>query len=144
MNLNQISPVGKHRQNTGLHLTQWVPITLVLALATVLCFYRINGEGLWLDELTSIRDAQELPMQIANNLVRPLYYILLMFWMKFGSSDAWLRSLSVIFALLAVFLLYRLGRRLFGETEGLIAATLMSLSPLFLNHGQAMNGKLIL
>ncbi|MBE9069912.1 glycosyltransferase family 39 protein [Leptolyngbya cf. ectocarpi LEGE 11479] len=137
MNLNQMSPVGKQRQNSGLQIAQWLPITLVLILATVLCFYRINGEGLWLDELTSIRDAQVLPTQsIANNLVRPLYYILLMVWMKFGSSDAWLRSLSVIFALIAVFLLYRLGRRLFGETEGLIAATLMSLSPLFLNHAQ--------
>lgn len=136
MNFNQISSVGKHRQNSELQIAQWLPITCVLMLATALCFYRIDGEGLWLDELTSIRDAQVLPAQIANNLVRPLYYILLMVWMKLGDGDIWLRSLSVLFALAAVFLVYRLGRRLLGEAEGLIGATLMSLSPLFLNHAQ--------
>ena len=136
MTLNQIGSAGKHHQNVKVHLAQWLPITLVLALTTGLCFFQINGEGLWLDELTSIRDAQEILPKLAQSLVRPLYYLLLLVWMKFGSSDAWLRSLSVIFAIAAVFLLYRLGRRLLGEKEGLIAATLMALSPLFLNHAQ--------
>jgi len=132
MDLNQaIISIGKRRHNAGLELTQWVPIAFVLSFATILCFYRINAEGLWLDEFSSIRDAKHIP-----SLLRPLYYVLLKFWMKLGNSDTWLRSLSVIFALLAVFLVYRLGRRLLGEAEGLIAATLMSLSPLFLNHAQ--------
>lgn len=133
MNSNQISPVDKQPQNIRLSLSQWLPITLVITLATVLCFYRINDEGLWIDELTSIKDAQEPVWRFS---VRPLYYILLRLWMSFGSSDAWLRSLSVIFAIATTFLVYRLGRRLLGETEGLIAATLMPLSPLFINHAQ--------
>lgn len=134
MNLNPLNPIGKHYQNTESY--QWLPITSILILSTVLYFYRINGEGLWLDELTSIQDAQNPATLYSKNLLRPLYYVLLSIWMLFGKSDTWLRSLSVIFAIATIFLLYRLGRKLLGETEGLIAATLMSLSPLFINHAQ--------
>jgi uncharacterized membrane protein len=56
--------------------------------------------------------------------------------MQFGSSDAWLRSLSVIFALISVYLIYRLGQRLLTAREGLIAALLLTVSPLFINHAQ--------
>lgn len=133
MTLDQISP---RYQNTRLHLQSWLPITLVLMLATTLYFYRINAEGLWLDELTSIQDSQLSDIQAGKNLLRPLYYILLMVWMQFGRSDAWLRSLSVIFAIAAIFLLYRLGCRLLGKTEGVVAATLLAVSPLFINHAQ--------
>ena len=136
MNLNQVAPIGKHSRSIRYHLYQWLPITLLITLSAVLYFYRINDEGLWIDELTSIEDAQASFAQLTSNLVRPLYYILLRVWMNFGNSDAWLRSLSVIFAIAAIFLLYRLGRRLFGEQEGLIAASMMALSPLFINHAQ--------
>ena len=136
MNLNQISPAGNHSGNIRLRLYQWLPITLVITLATVLCFYRINAEGLWIDELTSVEDAQGSFAQLRKNLVRPLYYILLRIWMYLGHNDAWLRSLSVVFAIAAVFLVYRLGLRLLGRAEGLVAATLMTLSPLLINHAQ--------
>lgn len=136
MSTSQLSPIEKKYQNVRLNVSQWLPITLLLVLTTVLYFYRINEEGLWIDELTSIEDAQAPFEQLISNLVRPLYYILLRVWMYFGSSDAWLRSLSVIFAIAAVFLLYRLGRQLLGTWEGLLAATMMALSPLFVNHAQ--------
>lgn len=118
-------------------LDRWLPITSILIAATVLFTYQLEGEGLWLDELTSIQDAdQGLLAAYRENQLRPLYYFLLMFWMRFGSSDAWLRSLSVIFAIVSVFLIYRLGRRLSGEAEGLMAALLLTVSPLFINHAQ--------
>ena len=63
-------------------------------------------------------------------------YPILALWMTFSNSDAWLRGLSVIFALGSVALLYELGRSLFNETTGLIAALMLTLSPLFLNHAQ--------
>ncbi|PWZ67890.1 glycosyltransferase family 39 protein, partial [Staphylococcus pseudintermedius] len=86
-----------------------------------------------MDELFSIRDAKELRLNVN---IRPLYYILLRVWMQFGTSDAWLRGLSVLFGLGSVFLTYQLGRRLAGEKTGLLAALLLALSPLFINHAQ--------
>lgn len=118
-------------------LYRWLPITFILIAATVLFTYQLGGEGLWLDELTSIQDVEQSPLAAyRENQLRPFYYFLLMFWMRFGSSDAWLRSLSVVFAIISVFLIYRLGRRLSGEAEGLIAALMLMVSPLFINHAQ--------
>ncbi len=118
-------------------LYSWLPISSILIVATVLFTYQLEGEGLWLDEMTSLQDADNSLFEAyKENQLRPLYYFLLMFWMRLGNSDAWLRSLSVICAIVSVFLLYRLGRRLCGEAEGLIAASLLTVSPLFINHAQ--------
>lgn len=116
----------------------WLPISIILAIATVLFTYQLGREGLWIDELFSIRDATvgNIFDVYKETSARPLYYVLLNIWMMFGSSDAFLRSLSVIFALISVFLIYRLGRRLDGESTGLTAAALLTLSPLFINHAQ--------
>lgn len=116
---------------------RWLSISIILAAATILFTYRLGNESLWIDEIFSLRDAdQSLWAVYRTNQLRPLYYLLLSVWMKFGSGEAWLRSLSVIFALLSVFLIYRVGRRLAGEAEGLVAAAMLTASPLFVNHTQ--------
>jgi mannosyltransferase len=68
--------------------------------------------------------------------MRPLYLMLLQFWMNFGKSDAWLRGLSVIFGLGNVFVTYQIGRRTAGEPIGIISAFLLTLSPIFIFHAQ--------
>ncbi len=113
-------------------LRQWMPITLILLLAAVLYLYHIGIESLWIDELFSVLDAKELKL----NAVRPLYFILLHAWMFFSTSDAWLRGLGVLFGLGSVFLTYQLGRRVAGELTGIVAALLLAVSPLFINHAQ--------
>ena len=116
---------------------RWLPISLILIIATALFTYRLGGESLWTDELFSVEDATYGLFKVyKENQLRPLYYLLLKGWMALGSGDAWLRSLSVVFAVISVFLIYRLGRRLAGEPEGLIAALLLATSPLFINHAQ--------
>ncbi len=127
----------KAQQNT-VTLYRWLPISLILAMATVLFTYQIGRESLLLDELNSLNDVVDHSVLSVykENQLRPLYYLLLIVWTRLGSSDAWLRSLSVIFAIISVFLIYRLGRRLAGEAEGLIAALLLTVSPLFIHHAQ--------
>jgi mannosyltransferase len=113
-------------------LKQWLPISLIMLLAATLYLYKLEQRGLWIDEFISISDAQD----ISFNRGRLLYYILLHFWMFFGDSDAWLRGLAILFALGSVFLVYQLGRYLFTDAIGLIAAFMLALSPLFINHAQ--------
>ena len=126
----------KLRANTK-NLYDWLPISLILVAATILFTYRLGAEGLWIDELFSVQDSQQSLFEVyKENQLRPLYYLLLSGWRVFGSSDVWLRSLSVIFAIISVFLIYRLGCRLLGKAEGLIAALLLMSSPLFVNHAQ--------
>ena len=113
-------------------LNSQIFISLILLLAVILYLYKLDQRGLWIDELISIRDAQKLGF----NRGRLLYYILLRGWMWFGTSDGWLRSLAVIFALGSIFLTYKLGCYLFNKSTGLIAALMLTLSPLFINHAQ--------
>lgn len=112
-------------------LRPWIPIILILVLSTVLCLYQIGTESLWIDENFSIIDAEKLELG-----TRPLYFLLLRFWMIFGTSDAWLRLLSVPFSLGSVFLIYLLGLKVASRSVGLVAAFVMAVSPLFLNYAQ--------
>ncbi len=113
---------------------QWLPLGIILLVATALYLYQLGTESFWVDELYSVNDAKAIPERIG--LIRPVYYVLLYFWMFLGSSDAWLRSLSVIFALVSIVLIYLLGRKVAGEGVGLIAALLLTLSPLYINFAQ--------
>ncbi|MGK7938350.1 MAG: glycosyltransferase family 39 protein [Xenococcaceae cyanobacterium] len=113
-------------------LKSWVFISLILLLAVILYSYKLDHRGLWIDEFASISDAQKLNF----NRGRLLYYILLRGWMELGTSDVWLRSLAVIFAIGSVFLTYKLGCYLFNKSTGSIAALMLTLSPLFINHAQ--------
>ncbi|MGB3192859.1 MAG: glycosyltransferase family 39 protein [Limnoraphis sp.] len=115
-------------------IKQWLPITIVMGLAIVLRLYQLGTESVLYDEMLSIRDSENFQLSFPYN--RPLFYMLLKFWMQLGSSDAWLRSMSVVFALGAIWLTYRLGCRVVGQATGVIAALIMALSPLFLNHAQ--------
>ncbi|NEO09175.1 MAG: hypothetical protein F6K49_11530 [Moorea sp. SIO3I6] len=113
-----------------------MPIGLILLVATGLYLYQLGTESLWYDELFSINKTQSGISLPPKNLTRPFYFMILYIWMQFSTSTVWLRGLSVIFGLGSVFLIYLLGRRLAGKPVGLIAALLLTLSPLFINHAQ--------
>lgn len=123
---------------TSKTLPHWLPISLILCVAAVVFTHQLGDESLWIDELFSIRDASQGSLFEVYKATssRPLYYLLLSVWMQFGNGEVWLRSLSVIFAIISVFLIYRVGRRIAGQAEGLIAAVLLTASPLFINHAQ--------
>ena len=115
-------------------LQQWLPITVILCLATSLYLFQLDTESLAWDEFFSIRDAKALNPDALK--VRPVYYLLLHLWMQFGSGDAWLRGLSVVFSFGSVCLIYRLGRYLGGEITGLVSALIFTLSPYFIYNAQ--------
>ncbi|MEO0770735.1 MAG: glycosyltransferase family 39 protein [Cyanobacteria bacterium J06649_4] len=109
-------------------------IFLILLLAAGLYCFQLGDNGLWIDEFSSLQDAQTLPESL--NPIRPLYYIVLRFWMTFGTGDIWLRGLSVILGLASVFLLHRLAKRVAGIDVANVTAILLACSPLALNHVQ--------
>ncbi|MEM9907645.1 MAG: glycosyltransferase family 39 protein [Cyanobacteria bacterium P01_D01_bin.44] len=119
----------------------WLPILLILLLSAGLNFYKIGVESLWNEELYSVHDALVLkltPSGLLDRLIRirPLYYIILRFWMMVSESDVWLRSFSALCGLGNVFLTYRLGRKIAGEQVGWVAALLLALSPMFIYFAQ--------
>jgi hypothetical protein len=125
-------------------------LAVILAIACVPRFHKITREGDTLDELWSISLATgrgaNLPVNqilnpppqilfdgapaawrvwtnLDNTTHPPLYFILLRLWVDvFGQSDFAIRSLSVLFSLGAVVLMFDVVRRISGPTAGLFAA----------------------
>jgi mannosyltransferase len=131
----------KNHENKPMHRQAFLlsnkTIILVLLLAAVLYLYQLDTEAIWVDEMHSIRATTENPgLSLGTRILSPFYIFLLSNWMRLSDNIAWLRALSAIFALGSVFCLYKIGQRTIGSTEGLIAALLLTLSPLFINHAQ--------
>jgi mannosyltransferase len=110
----------------------------VIALAALLRFFAIGKDSLWIDEVLSANICREGLAAIlrasttldAMNLHPPVYHLILRSWMLvFGQSDPALRSLSAIFGTVSVLLVYCVGTELFDRKTGLVAASLLAISP---------------
>jgi 4-amino-4-deoxy-L-arabinose transferase-like glycosyltransferase len=120
-----------------------VALLVLLALvALALRIYKLDGQSLWYDEGFSVYLARMDPAQIvartAADIQPPLYYLLLHGWIHlFGDNEWAVRSLSVLWGVLAVPLMYILALKLFhSRLAGLLAAFLLAISPLHLWYGQ--------
>ena len=113
----------------------------ILLLASLLRFYRLDAQSFWNDEGNSARLSERTLDLIlegtASDIHPPGYYLLLHYWRGlFGQSEFALRSLSVVAGLALVAFTYLLGRHLFGETTGLMAAFLGAVSPFAVYYSQ--------
>ncbi|MDP8921732.1 MAG: glycosyltransferase family 39 protein [Chloroflexota bacterium] len=118
-----------------------VALGFVLLLALGLRLYRLDGQSLWYDEGVSAfmttRDWAEIARAAAADIHPPLYYWLLAAWAgPFGRGELALRGFSVVCGVLAVWVTWRLGRRLYDVAVGLVAAAVLALSPLAVQYGQ--------
>ncbi|TKJ31040.1 MAG: hypothetical protein CEE40_03030 [Chloroflexi bacterium B3_Chlor] len=116
-------------------------LTLLVFLAFSLFTFRLEYQSLWYDEGFSVYLAEmslgEITARTARDIHPPFYYYILHFWLiLFGNSEFALRFLSVIFGVLSVPLIHAVGRRLLGSVSGLLAAALVTISPLFLWYSQ--------
>ena len=102
-------------------------------------------QSFWLDEGISVEIAR-LPWQQFLFVLRhreanmALYYLLLHFWLMMGSSEGFIRGLSVLFSVATVPLLYALGTRLFGRATGLLAAWLLAINAYHVRYAQEARG----
>lgn len=118
-------------------------LTAIVLLAGILWTYNLGSYSLWGDETLSILHARSLTsvssvlsMQFFN-AHPPLYFILLRAWLFLGGeSESWTRLLSVLFALLTIPFVYKLGRLLFSSSTGVIASLLYSIMPLMLIYNR--------
>lgn len=116
-------------------------LSLVLLLSFILRVYRLEIESIWYDEAFSISVANEnifkLIERVAADDNPPLYYIILHFWIKmFGYGENSVRFISVIFGVLSVYVLYRVGRLIFNEEIGILGAFILSISLFNIRYSQ--------
>jgi len=116
-------------------------LIIAIALATVLRFIRLGTKSFWLDEAASATLARlgwrsfwtAITHRQANMV---LYYLLLRGWIRLGSSEFAIRSLSVVAGVAAIPAIYLLGTRLFGLKAGRVAALLLSVHAFHIRYSQ--------
>jgi mannosyltransferase len=124
---------------------KWIPWLLLLAIVLVGSFLRIYLLGalsIWYDEMFSIVVAKNslsgvVTAAATSDVHPPLYYFLLHYWiLAFGESDVVIRLLSAIFGIFAIPMVYLVGRTIFSEEIGLVAAFVTAVSPLNVYYSQ--------
>lgn len=113
-------------------------LAAILFLAIILRLINLN-QSFWLDEAAQvIESARPLSLQlnIVSDFHPPLYHLLLHFWMIMGTSEVWIRLLSVIFGLGSIIVLYKIGNALGKKNEGLLASLFLALSPYHIWYSQ--------
>jgi mannosyltransferase len=114
----------------------------ITLLAAALRLYNIGAAGIWTDEAGSVWMATKQSWSAIWHWVAvlenkpPLYYWLLHSWLAAGDSEAVLRLMSALFGTLAVPIIYAIGRIVGNRDVAIIAAVLMSLSPINVHYSQ--------
>jgi len=82
----------------------------------------------------SVRDVL-LSLRERFSMHPPFYYVVLHYTIKsFGNDVLVLRSLSIIFSLLSIIVIYQLGKAIFSQSAGLYSALLFAISPYCLQY----------
>ncbi len=120
----------------------------VLFLALVVRLWAISARPLWYDEAFSVLFANKGPVPMLEGTLggtsasaaeeHPLlYYTLLWGWMKaFGESPLAVRLFSVLCGLGIVGVVFLLGRAMFDERFGILAAGLAAIAPFQVHYAQ--------
>ena len=123
---------------------RWLILLILLWAAFGLRLYRLDYQDIWWDEARNIDVATRPLAEIATapelDIHPPLYFYALHAWTRFaGASSFATRFLSVWFGMLAIALVYQLGRRLCvkgGGDVGISALALAAFAPYGLAEAQ--------
>lgn len=120
-------------------IKKFLILTAIILIGFSLRLYDLNSESLWRDEVFSVNTAKQPIIEIFNiqDTNPPLYYIILHLWINFiGDSDFTLRMLSVILGVLALFMIYKVGKQLFDDQIGLLSSLVLGIATFQIHYSQ--------
>jgi O-antigen/teichoic acid export membrane protein len=135
----QPDPAPRDRRAIA-RVPDWLAVAFVIGVAIAVRL--ACDRGIWLDEATTIHQAQ-MPFGQMLDVLRttdvhpPLYFALM--WViahVAGTSEIVMRAPSLIAGTLTVGVLYLLGRELYDRRAGLLAAALGSVAPFLVWYSQ--------
>ena len=112
-----------------------------LALSLILRIFKLDAEDIWVDEMFSINLAHNNIFEIITGSLKdlnpPLYYIILHYWSSlFGNGEFVTRIPSVIFGIISIYIIYKIGRLILNKEVGLISAFMLSISLFHIRYSQ--------
>ena len=111
-------------------------LVVILLIATILRFYKINLQSLWMDEIYTMNITNPdnsfgtIVTEVNNREGFPYLYFLLLKILHtiFGYSAIVTRGLSAFFGILSVYAISKLGEKLYSKKAGLFAALILAFS----------------
>lgn len=131
----------REKKLLGLPIKEWFVLKFGLIIYAVLALWDITKSSIWFDEafgMYLIRfDFWDVAKYTASDVHPPLYYWLLKLWtMLFGTNELAIRSMSVLFGVIAIIFGYLLIRKLFSKNAASLSLLFMVLSPMLVRYGQ--------
>lgn len=115
---------------------------LILALGIILRLYQWNSYSFWYDEVNWLMTSPGKLLVSLKGAVAifkpPLLRFLIYFWSYVGKDEFTLRLIPFVFSILSILYIYKVGKILFDEKIGLIAAFLLALSPFHIYYSQEL------
>lgn len=115
-------------------------LPIIIVIATFLAFFAFRDKTLVLDEISTINIVRDwhtmlqIMWQDEGNMW--LYYLIMHVWLKLGTTELVLRSLSVIFGILTVPAIYALAEEIAGKTVARISSILLTVNLYFIFYAQ--------
>jgi uncharacterized membrane protein len=129
-------------QVAGRTISKYSVALLEIVLAGLLLrVYDLGVQSLVSDETYSVflskMSLSQMVQVTGADVHPPLYYFILHYWIAlFGTSEVAVRVPSVLFGVLAIPVIYVLGRLLFKEEVGLLAALILAFSTFNVQYSQ--------
>ena len=142
--LKKILRLFQKRQSLlPLDKADWIVLSSGLAIFAVLSLWTIAKSSVWFDEAFGaylIRfNFWEIAQYTAADVHPPFYYWLLKIWsFLFGTTEFALRSMSTLFAAVAIFFGFLLTKRLFGRKAAWLSLLFTVLAPMLVRYSQEM------
>lgn len=117
-------------------------LLIILALGLFLRVYDLADESIWQDERYSLDVAHLTPVEyvetrILGDVHPPLYYFMLHYWIaQFGESEFSIRLLSVVFSVLGIAVIYKLGCLMFNKAVGMLSSLILAISAFHILYAQ--------
>ncbi len=115
-------------------------VIVVIALGFALRLFHLDAQSFWYDEAMSAGIARgTMPQILRNDFYSPhppLYFAGLHYWLAIGESDFAIRLLSAVLGVLGIAGIYSLGKVLFDDIVGLVAAIITSVAPYMVFYSQ--------
>jgi len=120
----------------------WLALAALTVLGAALRLHGLALQSLWNDELSSVAEFSQRgflkllgPRTPPDHV--PGYWMGMFIWSRvIGDSEALLRLPSALFGIAAIPAMFALGRRLYGNAEGLIAAGITAVAWLTVWYSQ--------
>jgi mannosyltransferase len=122
-------------------IVHWIALCLIIVTGVAARLECLACKPFWFDEcfsaeVTRIDWYNFLHLLWWREANMSLYYVLLRFWMHFGQSPFFIRSLSVAISACSLLAIYWLGHLLYDRRVGLSAAALLAINVYDIRYAQ--------